>query len=114
MQMNWKRLTAPTLFVALLCVASWAVAGEAAKTVTGKSSCGGCSDVVKGCCVLLTDADGNRWILRGDSDSLKAAFKARHTGKSMTATFAGKPKTKTGKDGKPYTEVKVAEVKVAS
>ncbi|MGA2620153.1 MAG: hypothetical protein ABSF26_21250 [Thermoguttaceae bacterium] len=91
-----------------------AMAADAAKTVSGKASCGGCSGVVKGCCVMLTDDDGGRWVLRGDSASLKAAFGARHSGKTMTATLAGKPDTKKGADGKEYKEVKVSDVKVAS
>ena len=90
------------------------VAADDAKTVTGKSTCGGCTGVVKGCCVLLTDDDGTRWILRGNSESLKAAFKERHSGKMMTATLAGTPVTKKGKDGKDYKEVKVSEVKIGS
>jgi hypothetical protein len=88
------------------------VAADTAKTVTGTSSCGGCTGVVKGCCVLLTDKDGVRWVLRGDSKSLKAAFKERHEGKTMTATLTGTPVTKKGKDGKDYKEVKVSEVKI--
>ena len=32
----------------------------------------------------------------------------------MTATLAGKPETKKGKDGKDYKEVKVKDVKVSS
>ncbi len=90
------------------------VAADTAKTVTGKSTCGGCTGVVKGCCVLLTGDDGVRWVLRGNSESLKAAFKERHSGKTMTATLAGMPVTKKGKDGKDYKEVKVSEVKIGS
>ena len=89
-----------------------AMAAEAAKTISGKSSCGGCTGGVEGCCVLLTDTDGIRWVLRGNSDILKAAFKVRHEGKTMTATLAGTPVTKKGKDGKDYKEVKVSEVKI--
>ncbi len=33
-------------------------ADDTANTISGKSSCGGCSGVVKGCCVMVTDADG--------------------------------------------------------
>ena len=90
------------------------MAADTAKTVTGKSSCGGCTGVAKGCCVLLTDKDGICWVLRGDSESLKAAFTERHKGETMTATLAGTPVTKKGKDGKDYKEVKVSEVKVGS
>ena len=90
------------------------MAAEAAKTVCGKTSCGGCSGVTAKCCVLLTDKDGGRWALTGDSDSLKAAFKARHGGKNVTATLAGKPVAKKGADGKDYNEVKVTEVKIGS
>ncbi len=89
-------------------------AGDSAKTIVGKADCGGCSGVVEGCCVMLTDKAGDRWILRGDSKTLKAAFKLRHSGKTMTATLAGKPETKTGKDGKEYKEVQVSAVQVAS
>jgi hypothetical protein len=90
------------------------VAADAAKTVTGKATCGGCSGVAEGCCLLLTDKDGVRWILKGDSESLKAAFKERSSGKTMTATLVGKPVTKKGKDGEDYKEVKVSKVKIGS
>jgi hypothetical protein len=97
----------------ILSVAGYAVADDA-KTISGKSSCGGCSGVVKGCCVMLTDSNGDRWVLRGDSDSLKAAFKARHDGKTMTATLADEPVAKKDGDGKEYKEVKVSDVKIDS
>ncbi|MGB7735902.1 MAG: hypothetical protein WBL72_19660 [Thermoguttaceae bacterium] len=98
----------------LLIIAACALAADVPKTVTGKSSCGGCTGVVKGCCLLLTDKDGVRWVLRGESEGLKAAFEKRHSGKTMTATLAGKPVTKKGKDGKDYKEVKASEVKIKS
>ena len=117
-----KGIKLPTVIVALamlLVVAACALAADTPKadtpkTVTGKSTCGGCTGVVKGCCLLLTDKDGVRWILRGKSEGLKAAFEQRHSGKTMTATLAGKPATKKGKDGKDYKEVKVSEVKIKS
>ena len=113
-----KGLKLPILIVIVAFVvsvmATTVVAADTAKTVTGKSSCGGCTGVVKGCCVLLTDKDGERWILRGDSEILKAAFKERHKGKTMTATLAGSPESKKDKDGKEYKEVKVSEVKIGS
>jgi hypothetical protein len=112
-RMKWTVL----IVVVAMVLASWATAAmakDAAKTVTGKTSCGGCTGVVKGCCVLLTDKDGTRWVLRGDSDSAKAAFKVRHSGKAMTATLAGEPESKKGNDGKAYKEVKVSEIKVGS
>ena len=113
--MNRMKVVVLTAVAAMvLGLATSAMADDAAKTITGKSTCGGCTGVVKGCCVLLTDSDGVRWILRGDSDSVKAAFAERHSGKTMTATLAGKPTTKKGKDGKDYKEVKVSEVKVQS
>ena len=52
--------------------------------------------------------------MQGDSDSLKAVFKARHSGKSVTATLAGKPVSEKGGDGKDYKEVKVSEVKIGT
>jgi hypothetical protein len=110
-RMKWLVLVVAVAVI--LSVGSHAVAGDA-KTVSGKSSCGGCSGVVKGCCVMLTDRDGMRWVLRGESDSLKAAFKARHAGKTMTATLADEPATKKDGDGKEYKEVKVSEVKIGS
>lgn len=88
--------------------------GKDAKTITGSPSCGGCAGAVKGCCVMLTDKDGVRWVLRGDSDALKAAFKKRHGSQSMTATLSGEPATKKGKDGKEYREVQVSDVKIQS
>jgi len=98
----------------LTLAAHQAKADDAATTVTGKSSCGGCSGVVKGCCVMLTDTDGGRWILRGDSDVLKAAFAARHSGKTMTATIDGAAAVKKDSDGKEYKEVKVTAVTIGS
>jgi len=86
-----------------------------AQTITGTASCGHCSGVVAGaCCVMLTDSDGARWVLRGKKDVLDSAMGDRKSGKSMTATLAGKPATKKGKDGKDYKEVKVSAVKVSS
>ena len=114
--MNLAKVSVFGLAVALVLAlgAQHAWADDAAKTISGKSSCGGCDGVVKGCCVMVTDADGARWILRGDSKILKEAFAARHSGKTMTATLAGKPETKKDKDGKEYKEVKVKDVKVSS
>ena len=83
------------------------------KTITGKSGCSECDGVTKaGHNILLTDKDGNRWVLIGDSDSYKEAHKVRMDGKKMTATLAGEPVTKKGEDGKDYKEVKVSDVKV--
>jgi hypothetical protein len=84
------------------------------KTVTGTSSCGGCSGVAGSCCLLLTDKDGGRWVLKGDSESFKAAFKVRSAGKTMTGTLVGTPSTKKGNDGSSYKEVKVSAVKIES
>ena len=114
--MNWAKVSAFGLAVVLVLAvgAHRAWADDAAKTITGKASCGGCSGVVQGCCVMLTDADGARWILRGDKKILKSAFAARHDGKTMTATYAGEPATKKGKNDKEYKEVTVKDVKVSS
>ena len=113
--MNWAKVVSFSLAVALvLAVGANCAVADDAKTITGKSSCGGCSGVAEGCCVMLTDADGGRWILRGECPTLKAAFKARHGGKSMTATLVGEPATKKDKDGKDYKEATVKDVKVAS
>ena len=114
--MNWARISVFGLAVVLVLGvgAQHAWADDAAKTISGKSSCGGCAGVVKGCCVMLTDADGVRWILRGDNKILKPAFAVRHSGKTMTATLAGEPATKKSNDGKAYKEVTVKEVKVSS
>lgn len=112
-RMKWSFLT--VVVVSLFCVGAYVMAAGTPKTVTGKASCGNCSGVVTtGCCVLLTDKDGGRWILRGDSESLKAAFKERKSAKTMTATLAGSPTTKKGQDGKEYKEVKVSDVKIGS
>jgi hypothetical protein len=112
--MSWQKW--PVLLLAMAVILSFGVLAVAdeAKTVSGKSSCGGCDGVVKGCCVMLTDGSGVRWILRGDSPGLKAAFKARHGGKTMTATLAGEPVTKKDGEGKEYKEVKVSGVKAGS
>jgi hypothetical protein len=85
------------------------------KTITGKSACAECDGVVKNgdsMHIMLTDKDGTRWVLIGDSASYKKAHEVRHEGKTMTATFAGDPVTKKGEDGKDYKEVKVSDVKV--
>ena len=106
---------ASLLGVMIATVAAADAAKDTAATVTGKSSCGGCSGVVDGCCLMLTDQDlASAGSSVGDSDSLKAAFKVRHGGKTMTATLAGKPETKKGNDGGEYKEVKVSEVKIQS
>lgn len=115
--MNRWKLSAlvVALAVAVSLTAAGAMAADAAKTVSGKASCGGCTGVVKGCCVLLTDSAGDRWILRGDKDKLKAAFDARHDSKKkMTATYKGDATAKKGKDGKEYKEITVTEVKVGT
>lgn len=114
--MNWAKVSMFGLAMALVVAvgAHQAWADDAAKTITGKTSCGGCSGVVQGCCVMVTDADGARWILRGDSKILKGTFADRHKGKTVTATLASEPETKKGKDGKEYKEVKVKDVKVSS
>ena len=88
-----------------------AVADDAAKTISGKVSCGGCDGVAKGCCVMLTAQDGTRWILRGPA--AQKVFNDRHSGKAYTATYAGDPAAKQGKDGKEYKEVTATEVKAA-
>jgi len=83
------------------------------KTVSGKSTCAECDGITKsGHNIMLTDKDGTRWVLIGDSESYKAAHKVRHEAKTMTATYAGDPVTKKGEDGKEYKEVKVSDVKV--
>lgn len=92
-----------------------AMAADATNAVSGKASCGHCSGVVSGkCCVLLTDSNGDRWVLKGQNDILQAAMAERKGGKTMTATIIGKPVTKKGKDGKDYKEVKVSAVKIES
>jgi hypothetical protein len=98
----------------VLSLGAYAMAADAVKTVTGTSSCGGCTGVVGGCCLLLTDKDGARWVLKGDSESFKAAFKTRSAGKTMTGTIVGSPTTKKASDGGEYKEVKVSAVKIAS
>ena len=85
------------------------------KSITGKSSCAECEGVAKAgdpMHIMLTDKDGIRWVLIGDSASYKEAHKVRMDGKTMTATYAGDPVTKKGEDGKEYKEVKVSDVKV--
>ena len=111
---SMKWLAVVVAVAIIFSLSAYALAADAPKTITGKSSCGGCTGVVKGCCVLLTDKEGARWVLRGDSESVKAAFIQRHDGKTMTAKLAGKPVTKKSEDGKEYKEVKVSEVKVKS
>ena len=84
-----------------------------AKTVSGAVNCAGCSGITPKCALMITDKDGKRWVLTGDSDTYKAAFNARHSKKTITATLAGAPETKKGKDGKEYLEVKVSDVKIS-
>jgi hypothetical protein len=111
--MNVAKLSAIGLMLALVFSlgASRATADDA-KSISGKSSCGGCSGVAASCCVMITDASGARWILRGDDKIIKTAFDARHSGKKMTAKYTAKPTTKKDKSGKEYKEVTVTEVKV--
>ena len=113
--MNSMKWLVPIVVLAVvLGLVGYSVAADTPKTITGTSSCGGCSGVAQGCCVLLTDKDGGRWVLKGDDESVKSAFQARSEGKKMTATLTGKPVTKKGKDGKDYKEVKVSKVKIES
>ena len=101
-----------TLALAAALVSGRALAADV-KTVSGKSGCAHCSGTVAGdCALMLTAADGTKWVLTGDSDSYKAAMKARTAGKTMTATLAGEPATKKGADGKEYKEAKVSDVKI--
>jgi hypothetical protein len=111
--MKWAILG--LLLALFLSLGARGMADDTATTVTGKASCGHCSGVVSGtCCVLLTDSDGGRWVLKGKSDTLQAAMAERKSGKMMTATVVGKPVAKKGKDGRDYKEVKVSEIKIAS
>lgn len=88
-------------------------ADKSAKTITGKSDCATCSGVTKaGHNIMLTDKDGMRWVLIGDSESYKKAHEVRHDEKKMIATLAGEPVTKKDDNGKEYKEVKVSDVKV--
>jgi len=107
--MKWSVLLLAVVVV--LALGAHQLLAADAKTITGTASCGGCTGVVKGCCLMLTDSDGARWVLRGKKDVLDSSFGDRKSGKTMTATLAGKPVTKKGKDGKEYKEVKVSEVK---
>ena len=103
----------PVVVVALIFTwGAYAMAADAPKTLSGKSSCGGCTGVAPGCCLLLTDKDGGRWVLKGESETVKEAFHGRSAGKTMTGSLAGKAVTKKGKDGKEYKEVKVSKVKI--
>jgi hypothetical protein len=110
--MRWLVLVVAVALI--LSFGTYVVAADAPKTITGKSCCGGCSGVTDSCCLLLTDKDGVRWAIKGDSESVKAAFKVRSSGKTMTVKLAGKPVTKKDKDGKEYKEVKASEVKIKS
>lgn len=112
-RVKWWGMIAAVVLVVSLSVSAMAAEAPKAQSVTGTPSCGGCSGVTGSCCVLLTDKEGVRWALTGDSDSLKSAFSARHGSKAMTATLAGKPVTKKGGDGKEYREVKVSKVTIA-
>ncbi len=98
----------------VLSLGAYAMAVDVVKTVSGTSSCGGCTGVAGGCCLLLTDKDGGRWVLKGTSESFKAAFKARSAGKTMIGTVVGAPITKKANDGGQYKEVKVSAVKIES
>ena len=95
--------------------ASVVQAAETAKTVTGKSDCATCSGVTSaGHSLMLVDSKGVRWVLSGDSESYKAAQKARMDDKKMTATLTSEPVVKTDDTGKEYKEAKVSEVKIES
>ena len=85
-----------------------------AKQVSGKSGCATCEGVTadSGHPIMLTDKEGNRWVLIGDSEDYKAAHKARKAGKTMTATLAGEPTAKKDADGKEYKEAKISAIKI--
>ena len=84
------------------------------KTVTGKSSCASCDGAtVDGHAIMLTDKKGVRWVLIGDgSDSYRTAQGVRKEGKTMTATYSGKPVVKKDSKGKEYAQVEISEIKV--
>lgn len=109
-RLNWSAM----LVAVTLALGAYAWAEQQApKTVSGKVSCGGCAGVAEKCSVMLTDKDGARWVLLGDSEAMKKAFKDRHSDKTLTATLAGEPVAKKTKDGKEYKEAKVADIKAA-
>ena len=113
--MNWAKLLAFGLVAALvLTVGTHCVQADDAKTVSGKASCGGCSGVVEGCCVMLTDADGAAGSSAAIPRTSRPPLKPATSGKSMTATIVGEPATKKAKDGKEYKEATVKDVKVSS
>jgi len=62
--------------------------------------------------VLLVESDGTLWVLIGGGPGYQAAQDGHNEGKTIAATLAGKPVTKTGLNGKLYREVKVSDIKI--
>lgn len=92
-----------------------ALAADAPKSVSGKSSCATCTGVTtKGHNIMLVTEDGTRWVLVAaeGAKGYKEAHKVRQQGKQMTAALAGEPETKKDANGKEYKEAKVSEVTV--
>ena len=110
--------TVAMAMVSIAFFASFAPAEKAAaaKSVTGKSACATCDGVTKaGHNIMITDADGSRWVLVAsgkDTKGYKEAHDKRKTGVSITAVLAGEPEVKKDDAGKEYKEVKVSEVSV--
>jgi hypothetical protein len=83
------------------------------KTVTGKSSCASCDGVTSGGhAIMLTDKKGLRYVLIGSSEAYRTAQAVRKEGKTMTATYEGKPVIKKDSEGKEYAQVEVTDIKV--
>jgi hypothetical protein len=84
------------------------------KKITGKDECAACEGITgSDQDVLLVEKDGALWVLIGGCPGYQAAQDGHNEGKTITATLAGEPVTKTGLNGKPYKQVKVSEIKIA-
>jgi cytochrome c553 len=82
-------------------------------TITGKSSCASCDGVTSGGhAIMLTDKKGLRYVLIGSSEAYRAAQAVRKDGKTMTATYEGKPVIKKDPKGKEYAQIEVTDIKV--
>jgi hypothetical protein len=113
--MNRRNLLALVVLTVVGFFAASSLHAADAKTVTGKSGCATCAGVTSdGHAILLTDKDGQRWVLLGSGDDYKAVHAVRKSGKTITATLAGDPVTKKDSDGKEYSEVKVSSIKIES
>lgn len=122
-----KRASAPIVTAGLIAVLSLMTAltnaqtedqeKPAPATVTGTSACAACDGDIDGHDVLLYTGegkDGIRILLKGDGPNYKEAHGVRRDGKKMTAVLTGPMEAKMDKNGDPYLEAQVRNIKIES